>query len=116
LDWFIVLLIVILFNVASTIVMGYRLVKVSRENRELREKLEKQGRQEAKPRRLPRSIDHEILELYSKGYSLREIARQLGVSHTTVHRRVKHIKQALEELHTGMPESLIKKEEAELEA
>jgi len=116
LDWFTVLLIVIMFNTASTIVMGYRLVKVSRENRELRERLEKQGRQGQKPRRFPRSLDHEILELYSKGYSLREIARQLGVSHTTVHRRLKHIKQALEELNTGIPESLVKKEEAQLEA
>jgi len=115
-DWFTLLLIVILFNAVSTSVIGYKLVKVSRENRELREKLEKQGRQEQKPRRLPRSLDHEILELYSKGYSLREIARQLGVSHTTVHRRLKHIKQALEELNTGIPESLVKREEAQLEA
>jgi len=106
------LLIVILFNAASTSVIGYKLIRVSRENRELREKLEKQ---EQKPRRLPRSLDHEILELYSKGYSLREIARQLGVSHTTVHRRLKHIKQALEELNTGIPEALVKKE-VELEA
>jgi len=114
-----VLLIVILFNATSTSVIGYNLVKVSRENRELREKLEKQERQEQRPRRLPRSLDYEILELYSKGYSLREIARQLGVSHTTVARRLKRITQALgdlDTLSTGIPESLIKKEEAELEA
>lgn len=40
--------------------------------------------------------------------SLREMARQLGISHTTVHRRLKHIKQALEELNTGIPEALVK--------
>jgi len=115
-DWFTLLLIVIMFNATSTTVTVYKLVKLSKENRELRERLAKQERQEARPKRLPRSLDHEILELYSKGYSLREIARQLGVSHTTVHRRLKHIKQALEELNTDIPESLIKKEEAELEA
>jgi len=55
-------------------------------------------------------------EAILRAQSLREIARQLGVSHTTVHRRLKHIKQALEELNTGIPDSLIKKDEAQLEA
>jgi len=115
-DWFIVLLIVILFNVSATTVTVYKLVKLSRENRELREKLEKQ---EAKPKRLPKSLDYEILELYKKGYSLRAIAKQLGVSHTTVARRLKRISQALgdlDTLSTEIHESLIKKEEAEMEA
>jgi len=111
-----VLLAVIILNVSATGVISYKLLKVSRENRELREKLEKQ---EAKPKRLPKTIDYEILELYRKGYSLREIARQLGVSHTTVARRLKRISQALgdlDTLDTGIHESLVKKEEAELEA
>jgi len=56
------------------------------------------------------------LKLHCGLKAFREIARQLGVSHTTVHRRLKHIKQALEELNTGIPESLVRKEEAEMEA
>jgi len=43
----------------------------------------------------PRSmnIDMKILELYSKGYSLRQIAKEVGLSHTTVHRRLKKLLQ-----------------------
>jgi len=37
------------------------------------------------------NIDLKILELYYKGYSLRQIAKIVGLSHTTVHRRLKKL-------------------------
>jgi len=37
------------------------------------------------------NIDAMILELYAKGYSLRQIARKVGLSHTTVSRRLKKL-------------------------
>jgi len=37
------------------------------------------------------NIDLKILELYNKGYSLRQIAKEVGLSHTTVSRRLKKL-------------------------
>ena len=55
------------------------------------------------------NIDLKILELYYKGYSLRQIAKEVGVSHTTVHRRLK-------KLLTKIPEEKIGKEPMLIEA
>ena len=37
------------------------------------------------------NIDLRILELYNQGYSLRKIAKEVGLSHTTVARRLKKL-------------------------
>lgn len=41
-------------------------------------------------------VDTLILDLYLKGYSYREIARRVGVSHTTVYRKIKKLMRNLE--------------------
>jgi len=41
--------------------------------------------------RVPENLDLRILELYYRGLSLRQIAKEVGVSHTTVHRRLKKL-------------------------
>lgn len=41
-------------------------------------------------------LDTQILDLYLKGYSYREIAKRVGVSHTTVYRKIKKMMKNLE--------------------
>jgi len=52
-----------------------------------------------------RDLDTMILDLYLKGYSYREIAKKVGVSHTTVYRKIKKLMKSLEppEPVTGRP-------------
>jgi len=60
------------------------------------------------------NIDTKILELYGKGYSLRKIAKEVGLSHTTVARRLKRL---LSESEIQAPIGNIRKRElAALEA
>ena len=86
-----------------------RLKKIERENarlhylvNQLRTRLHEQ-QSHYKPMEKT-NIDLKILELYYKGYSLRQIARQVGLSHTTVHRR---LRKMLKEEHVGIPSNNI---------
>ena len=107
LEFTIVLLVVLAIASGVTgsllIVTHSKLKKLERENKRLTFYLEQlrktinnmreQGITTNIQNNSPRSmnIDMKILELYSKGYSLRQIAREVGLSHTTVHRRLKKL-------------------------
>ena len=52
------------------------------------------------------NIDLKILELYGKGYSLRKIAKEVGLSHTTVARRLKKLLETRETPESRVREAL----------
>ena len=50
---------------------------------------DRSSRQRSRRRRITRSLDKLIVELHKQGYTARQIAEKLGISRSTVYRRLK---------------------------
>ena len=101
LEFTVILLVALAFM--SGVTLAYTLV-TRRENKILKsrvqeltlhikryERLLESMRESEKQKEKTVNIDLRILELYNQGYSLRKIAREVGLSHTTVARRLKKL-------------------------
>ena len=77
----------------SSVTTLYLLYRVKHLEKRLEETM-KTKQQHGRTR--PADLDKKILELWSRGYSLRQIAREVGVSHSTVYRRLKKILEKIE--------------------